>query len=78
MSAVLDPDTCTGTIAFDLTPDPTGGDPAPQTVVSGAASVAVTLPGLEPAEGVGGNKRAAEKNAALAMLAREVGGKYEG
>ena len=40
--------------------------------------VAVTLPGLEPAEGVGGNKRAAEKNAALAMLAREVGGKYEG
>jgi tRNA U34 5-carboxymethylaminomethyl modifying GTPase MnmE/TrmE len=26
----------------------------------------VTLPGLEPAEGVGGNKRAAEKNAALA------------
>jgi ribonuclease III len=40
--------------------------------------VAVILPGLEPAEGVGGNKRAAEKNAALAMLAREVGGKYEG
>lgn len=40
--------------------------------------VAVTLPGLEPAEGVGGNKRAAEKSAALAMLAREVGGKYEG
>ena len=40
--------------------------------------VAVTLPGLELAEGVGGNKRAAEKNAALAMLAREVGGKYEG
>ena len=40
--------------------------------------VAVSLPGLEPAEGVGGNKRAAEKNAALAMLAREVGGKYEG
>jgi ribonuclease III len=40
--------------------------------------VAVTLPGLEPAEGVGSNKRAAEKNAALAMLAREVGGKYEG
>ena len=40
--------------------------------------VAVTLPGLEPAEGVGGYKRAAEKSAALAMLAREVGGKYEG
>jgi len=40
--------------------------------------VAVTLPGLEPAEGVGGSKRAAEKSAALAMLAREVGGKYEG
>ena len=40
--------------------------------------VAVSLPGLEPAEGVGGNKRAAEKSAALAMLAREVGGKYEG
>jgi ribonuclease III len=40
--------------------------------------VAVNLPGLEPAEGVGGSKRAAEKSAALAMLAREVGGKYEG
>jgi ribonuclease-3 len=40
--------------------------------------VAVTLPGLEPAEGNGGSKRAAEKSAALAMLAREVGGKYEG
>ena len=33
--------------------------------------VAVTLPGLEPAEGVGGNKRAAEKAAASAMIARE-------
>jgi ribonuclease-3 len=40
--------------------------------------VAVTLPGLEPAEGTGGSKRAAEKDAAMAMLAREVGGKYEG
>ena len=29
-------------------------------------------------EGNGGSKRAAEKSAALAMLAREVGGKYEG
>jgi ribonuclease-3 len=37
--------------------------------------VAVDLPGLAPAEGVGGNKRAAEKNAASAMIAREgVGG----
>jgi ribonuclease-3 len=33
--------------------------------------VAVELPGLEPAEGVGGSKRAAEKEAASAMLARE-------
>ena len=33
--------------------------------------VAVTLPGLEDAEGVGGSKRAAEKVAAQAMLARE-------
>ncbi|WP_047307316.1 ribonuclease III [Rhodopseudomonas palustris] len=33
--------------------------------------VAVVLPGLEPAEGVGGSKRAAEKVAASAMLARE-------
>ncbi|NEW95346.1 ribonuclease III [Rhodopseudomonas sp. BR0G17] len=33
--------------------------------------VAVILPGLEPAEGVGGSKRAAEKVAASAMLARE-------
>jgi ribonuclease-3 len=40
--------------------------------------VAVSLPGLDPAEGLGGSKRAAEKSAALAMLAREVGGKYEG
>ena len=40
--------------------------------------VAVVLPGLEPAEGVGPNKRAAEKSAALAMIERErVGGKYE-
>ena len=40
--------------------------------------VAVNLPGLEPAEGVGPNKRAAEKSAALAMIAREgVGGNYE-
>ncbi|MBB5045682.1 ribonuclease-3 [Rhodopseudomonas rhenobacensis] len=33
--------------------------------------VAVDLPGLEPAEGVGGSKRAAEKVAASVMLARE-------
>lgn len=33
--------------------------------------VAVELPGLAPAEGVGGSKRAAEKIAATAMLARE-------
>jgi ribonuclease-3 len=40
--------------------------------------VAVSLPGLEPAEGVGPNKRAAEKSAALVMIAREgVGGNYE-
>jgi ribonuclease-3 len=33
------------------------------------------LPGLDPAEGVGGNKRAAEKVAASVMIAREgVGG----
>ncbi len=37
--------------------------------------VAVDLPGLEPAEGVGSNKRAAEKAAAFAMIQREgVGG----
>jgi len=37
--------------------------------------VAVDLPGLDPAEGVGGSKRAAEKVAASAMIAREgVGG----
>jgi ribonuclease-3 len=37
--------------------------------------VAVSLPGLEPAEGVGGNKRAAEKDAASVMIVREgVGG----
>jgi ribonuclease-3 len=33
--------------------------------------IAVVLPGLEPAEGVGGSKRAAEKVAASAMIARE-------
>jgi len=33
--------------------------------------VAVELPGLTPAEGVGGSKRAAEKLAALAMLKQE-------
>ncbi len=37
--------------------------------------VAVDLPGLDPAEGVGGSKRAAEKVAASVMIAREgVGG----
>jgi ribonuclease III len=37
--------------------------------------VAVDLPGLAPAEGVGGSKRAAEKDAASVMIAREgVGG----
>ncbi len=37
--------------------------------------VAVDLPGLAPAEGLGGNKRAAEKDAASVMIAREgVGG----
>jgi len=43
--------------------------------------VAVDLPGLDPAEGVGGNKRAAEKVAASVMIAREGiagGGKNEG
>jgi ribonuclease-3 len=33
--------------------------------------VGVDLPGLAPAEGVGGNKRAAEMNAASVMIARE-------
>ena len=33
--------------------------------------IAVDLPGLAPAEGVGGSKRAAEKVAASAMIARE-------
>jgi ribonuclease-3 len=33
--------------------------------------VAVELPGLAPAEGVGGNKRSAEMDAASAMIARE-------
>jgi ribonuclease III len=37
--------------------------------------IAVELPGLESAEGIGGSKRAAEKAAASAMIAREgVGG----
>jgi ribonuclease-3 len=37
--------------------------------------VAVDLPGLAPAEGVGGSKRAAEKVAASVMIEREgVGG----
>ena len=42
--------------------------------------VAVELPGLAPAEGVGGNKRAAEKAAASAMIAREgvSGGSNDG
>ena len=33
--------------------------------------IAVDLPGLAPAEGLGGNKRAAEKAAASVMIARE-------
>jgi len=33
--------------------------------------VGVDLPGLAPAEGVGGNKRTAEMNAASVMIARE-------
>jgi ribonuclease-3 len=33
--------------------------------------IAVDLPGLAPAEGVGGSKRAAEKDAASVMIARE-------
>jgi len=41
--------------------------------------VAVDLPGLAPAEGVGGSKRAAEKVAASVMIAREgVGGSNDG
>jgi ribonuclease-3 len=37
--------------------------------------VAVDLPGFAAAEGVGGNKREAEKDAASVMIAREgVGG----
>jgi ribonuclease III len=41
--------------------------------------VAVDLPGLAPAEGVGGSKRAAEKVAASVMIAREgVGGGNDG
>jgi ribonuclease III len=41
--------------------------------------VAVDLPGLDPAEGIGGSKRAAEKVAASVMIAREgVGGHNDG
>jgi ribonuclease III len=41
--------------------------------------VAVDLPGLAPAEGVGGSKRAAEKVAASVMIEREgVGGSNDG
>jgi ribonuclease III len=42
--------------------------------------VAVDLPGLAPAEGIGGNKRAAEKVAASVMIAREgvAGGSNDG
>src|SRR5579872_3828654 len=41
--------------------------------------IAVELPGLATAEGVGGSKRAAEKAAASAMIAREgVGGANDG
>jgi ribonuclease III len=42
--------------------------------------VAVDLPGLAPAEGVGGSKRAAEKAAASAMITREgvAGGSNDG
>ncbi len=42
--------------------------------------VAVDLPGLAPAEGIGGSKRAAEKVAASVMIAREGvgGGKSDG
>ena len=42
--------------------------------------VAVDLPGLEPAEGVGGSKRAAEKVAASVMIEREgvAGGSNDG
>jgi ribonuclease-3 len=41
--------------------------------------VAVDLPGLDPAEGVGGSKRAAEKVAASVMIEREgVGGGNDG
>jgi ribonuclease III len=42
--------------------------------------VAVDLPGLAPAEGLGGNKRAAEKDAASVMIAREGvgGGSHDG
>lgn len=41
--------------------------------------VAVDLPGLAPAEGIGGSKRAAEKRAASVMIEREgVGGSNDG
>jgi ribonuclease-3 len=42
--------------------------------------VAVELPGLTPAEGVGGSKRAAEKVAATVLLKREgvTGGGNDG
>ena len=41
--------------------------------------VAVDLPGLAPAEGIGGSKRAAEKVAASVMIEREgVGGSNDG
>ena len=51
----------------------TGPDHDPQFRVS------VELPGLHPAEGVGGSKRAAEKVAASVMIEREgVGGGHDG
>lgn len=40
--------------------------------------VAVDLPGLAPAEGVGGSKRAAEKVAASVMIEREGVGSHDG
>jgi ribonuclease-3 len=40
--------------------------------------VAVDLPGLAPAEGLGGNKRAAEKAAASVMIEREGVGSHDG
>ena len=45
----------------------------------GLPALAVDLPGLAPAEGVGGSKRAAEKVAASVMIEREgVGGGNDG